>query len=794
VKNKAVQVLVVEDNASDVRLLREMFSKERPGSFELKHLLRMGEAEAHLAKGGVDIVLLDMGLPDGHGLDTVRRSLAAAPGVPVIVLTGLDDETLATQAMREGAQDYLIKGQIENRALPRALRHAIERHELDQRLRDQQFYTRSLIESNIDALMTIDARGIITDVNKQMEALTGCARDELIGQAFKHQFTDPDRAEAGITRVLGETKLTDYELTVRAQNGTETVVSYNATTFYDREKRLQGVFAAARDITERKRFECALQEKNIELEKAKALAEDANRAKSDFLSSMSHEIRTPMNAILGMAEMLWESHLDTDQRQYVEVFRRAGSHLLLLINEILDLAKIEAGHLEMELVRFDLEEVVEHVVELTAVKARAKGLVMLSHLSPDVPTSLMGDPTRLSQILVNLLGNAVKFTNSGEVVLTIRNDESREAGRIDFAIRDTGIGVPSDKLENIFRDFTQADTSTTRKYGGTGLGLGISRRLVEAMGGQLTATSAVGKGSTFRFSAQFEEAPEDARKTRATIVDLHGRRVLLIDDNSTSCLILRDTLQAWGLDSETFHSPTLALAALPEAMASKYPFSLVLVDSSMPGMDGFQAAAEIRRIASNLPIVMLTSDCRPGDTVRRVEAGLAGYAVKPVSRAHLLRLVCDAMEARDSPELYPARSLDLKEKTLMPARILIAEDSEDNRLLFQVYLNGSRHQLTFEEDGEAALNRFAISDFDLILMDVQMPVMDGLTATRAIRALEHERGSSSIPIVAVTANASPKDIERSGAAGCSAHLSKPISKLELLAAIDKYAIRRLAGA
>src|SRR5580658_10106725 len=276
-REKPLQVLLVEDNAGDVRLLREMFSKEKSGSFGLTHLLRMSDAEIHLAKGGVDIALVDMGLPDEHGLETVRRSLAAAPDVPVIVLTGLDDERLAAEAMKEGAQDYFIKGQIENRALPRALRHAIERHHLDRRLRDQQFYTRSLIESNIDALMTTDPRGIITDVNKQMEALTGRSRDELIGEPFKDYFTNPDRADAGIKRVLGESKLTDYELTARARDGKETVVSYNATTFHDRDRKLQGVFAAARDIAERKRYEQSLQQ--------------ANRAKSVFLANMSHEIR-----------------------------------------------------------------------------------------------------------------------------------------------------------------------------------------------------------------------------------------------------------------------------------------------------------------------------------------------------------------------------------------------------------------------------------------------------------------------------------------------------------------------
>ncbi len=519
------------------------------------------------------------------------------------------------------------------------------------------------------------------------------------------------------------------------------------------------------------------------LREARELAQ-LNLARSAFVAAMSHEIRTPMNAILGMADMLWDSRLDTDQRQYVEVLRRAGAGLLLLINDILDLSKIEAGHLELERVEFDLEEVVDQAIELTAVKARAKGLVLLSHFSPGLVTSLMGDPSRLRQILINLLGNAVKFTSSGEVVLTVKDHES---GQIEFSVSDTGIGIPSDKLETIFNDFTQADASTTRRYGGTGLGLGISRRLVKAMGGCLTVTSSEGQGSTFRFAAQFDPAPPSTRKVRAVPGDLRGKRALLIDDNATNCFILQETLQAWGLESDAFCLPMEALARLPEAMAGKRPYSLVLIDSSMPGMDGFEGAAEIQRIAGSIPIVMLTSEARLGDIARRVKGGLSGYAVKPVTRAHLLRLVCDALGKREAVERNPAGSADRsKPNRVTPARILVAEDSPDNRLLVEVFLKDSPHRLTFEEDGQAAVDRFASSRFDLVLMDIQMPVMDGLAATRAIRALERERGSRAIPIIALTAHASLQDMERSAHAGCNAHLSKPISKLDLLSAIARY--------
>ncbi|MEY2883016.1 MAG: hypothetical protein RL490_740, partial [Pseudomonadota bacterium] len=383
------------------------------------------------------------GIEDIYELTYIRKNGTRLPAV--VSVTALRD-----------AQDviigYLLIG-TDNTA--RKLVEA-EQKQSDQRLRDQQFYTRSLIESNIDALMTTDPAGIITDVNKQMEALTGCTRDELIGAPFKGCFTDPDRAEAGIKRVLKEKSVTDYELTARTRDGKQTVVSYNATTFYDRSRTLQGVFAAARDVTERKRFE-------QELQQAKAAAESASRTKSDFLASMSHEIRTPMNAIMGIADLLAKTALTPEQDKYVQIFRRSGDNLLNLINDILDLSKVEASQLDLERTGFSLGDHLEKVIEMVASRAAEKSLKLVCEIAPGVSNDLVGDPTRLRQVLLNLLGNAIKFTEAGTISLTVEPDKCGAVPTaLRFTVTDTGIGIADDKLGRIFERFTQADSSTTR--------------------------------------------------------------------------------------------------------------------------------------------------------------------------------------------------------------------------------------------------------------------------------------------------------------------------------------------
>jgi PAS domain S-box-containing protein len=575
------------------------------------------------------------GIEDIYELTYIRKDGTRFPAV--VNVTALRDA-------QDGIIGYLLIG-TDNTA-----RKLVEEEQKksDQRLRDQQFYTRSLIESNIDALMTTDPHGIITDVNKQMEALTGSTRDELIGAPFKDCFTDPDRAEAGIRRVLSEKSVTDYELTARARDGKQTVVSYNATTFYDRNRKLQGVFAAARDVTESKRVQ-------VELQQAKAAAESASRTKSDFLASMSHEIRTPMNAIMGIADLLAQTELTPEQDKYVQIFRRSGDNLLNLINDILDLSKVEASQLDLERTGFSLTDHLEKVIEMVAPRAREKGLTLVCEIAPGIATDLVGDPTRLRQVLLNLLGNAIKFTEAGGVVLKVeRNGAPTVPTALRFTVSDTGIGIPGDKLAQIFERFTQADSSTTRRFGGSGLGLTISKRLVELMGGSIWVASTVDKGSVFAFAVPFEVWPKANRTTTAPVgtgrqAPLPPLRILMAEDSPDNCTIVLAYLE-----DTPFHIDVAETGAIACRKFMEGEYDLVLMDRQMPGMDGLTATRAIRSWEtaggkSPTPIIALTASALKGDRETCLAAGCTAYLTKPIKQAVLLQAILDYSARPEAP-------------------------------------------------------------------------------------------------------------------------------------------------
>jgi two-component system, sensor histidine kinase and response regulator len=540
-----------------------------------------------------------------------------------------------------------------------------------------------------------------------------------------------------------------------------------------------------------------LRERERELVTANEVALEASRAKSEFLSSMSHEIRTPMNAILGMAQLLEETTLNPDQKKYLEIMTNSGDALLELINGILDLARIESGRLSLEQVGFNLESLVDQTVETLSVRAHQKGLEMLVHVMPDVPLTLLGDRLRVRQVLLNLIGNSIKFTESGQVLLTVERDcEFAVPGNLHFSVADTGIGIASDKLEDVFSSFTQADSSTTRQYGGSGLGLAIVRRLVGLMGGRIWVESELGSGSVFHFTAHFQVQTDAlVEEHPATAMTLSGVRALVVDDNFTNRLILREMLSSRGVEVDDAADGPTALEQVERARIGGIPYKIMLLDCRMPGMDGFQVAERIKAGADQgLTVLMLSSDDLKVQLTRARELGLDAYLVKPVRRADLDEAIQMAM-ANHSAYLdagiidpVPTVCLTSRRSTSItpphrPLSILLADDSKDNRLLIHAYLKDTPHRLDDAENGAIAVSKLKAGNYDLVLMDVQMPVMDGLTATRSLRQWEQERGMAPTPIIALTASALQEDVERSLAAGCNAHVSKPVRKRVLLEAI-----------
>ncbi|MDO9315668.1 MAG: PAS domain S-box protein [Burkholderiaceae bacterium] len=589
------------------------------------------------------------GIEDIYELTYIRKDGSRFPAV--VSVTALRDEGNAIIGYLLIGTDNTARKQVE-----------AEQRKLDQRLRDQQFYTRSLIESNIDALMTTDPSGIISDVNKQMELLTGCTRDELIGAPFKNFFTDPNRAEAGIRRVLNENKVTNYELTARARDGRETVVSYNATTFHDRDRTLQGVFAAARDVTERQLLDRALRETNIALEGAKSAAEKANLAKSDFLSSMSHELRSPLNAILGFSQLMESGPPSPSpaQKESIDQILQAGWYLLELINEILDLSLIESGRLSLSPESMSLAEVLDDCQAMIEPQAQKSGIRMRFPTYGD-PYYIKADRTRVKQVLINLLTNAIKY-NSVDGTVDVSCDASM-AGRVRVSFRDTGHGLSAAQLAQLFQPFNRLGQEAGAEQG-TGIGLVVCKRLTELMGGSIGVESTVGVGSVFWIELIAAEPPQlvthdDAAESLASAPMQSGsgrRTVLYVEDNPANLLLI-EKLIARRPDIRLLTATDgnrgieIARAARPD---------VILMDINLPGISGIEAMKILANdpVTAQIPVVALSANAMPHDITRGLSAGFYRYLTKPIKVDELLDTLDVALSGRGvpptvEPELEP---------------------------------------------------------------------------------------------------------------------------------------------
>src|SRR6266511_1126705 len=514
------------------------------------------------------------------------------------------------------------------------------------------------------------------------------------------------------------------------------------------------------------------------MREARDLAERVARARSAFLANMSHEIRTPMNAVLGFVELILDTELSTEQRRALELVRSSSEALLMILHDILDYSKIEADHLELESIPFDLSKVVHATASLLAVRAREKHLELLAEVSADVPRAVRGDPTRLRQVLMNLIGNAIKFTDQGEVVVLVTAAASDGAAKLTFAVRDTGIGIAAEHIGSVFKEFTQADSTMTRRYGGTGLGLAISQRLVRLMGGELAVTSEIGRGSEFSFSLALPV--ETSPPTRAVgLAALGGRRMLIVDDNQTNRRILREMLAAEGINVDEASTAADGLEAL-----RRVRYDLAILDVQMPDMDGFQLATAVRadKKIKRTNLLMLTSAGQRGDGERCRELGIRGYLTKPISRSDLLEalgtVLAGSPEEAGTPEVVTRHTIAESRATL---RVLLAEDNPVNQQVAVAMLVKRGHEVHVSSNGREALQAVQERDYDAVLMDIQMPEMDGFEATHAIRALPKGRD---LPIIGLTAHALSGERERCLSHGMTDYLAKPFKAHELFALVE----------
>ena len=647
----------------------------------------------------------------------------------------------------------------------------------------------SLMDNIPDAIYFKDRESRFLRLSPAMVRRFGMASsDEAIGKSDADIFTEEHARQAREDEL--EIMRTGLPLVARVERETwanreDTWVSSTKMPLRNQAGEIVGTFGISRDVTELKKAQ-------DELQVARDAADAANRAKSDFLANVSHEIRTPMNGIIGMTDLLLNTELSTEQRQYQNVVKESAEQLLGLLNTILDFSKIEAGKLELESAPFQLRETCGATLHTLATRAAQKGLELAVRVPTEVPEHVVGDPVRLRQIIINLVGNAIKFTDRGEIVVEVSLESvNSDHAELLFSVRDTGAGIEELVQDKIFAAFCQADTSTTRKYGGTGLGLAICSELVRMMGGRIWVESKVGEGSTFFFTVRLGLASDAGSPQPAAPETLYQLPVLIVDDNETNRTILEEIITEWGMAPSCVAGGEEALIRLREAKQRGEPYRLMLLDVMMPKVDGFETLQRLRsrQISNDTVVIVLSSADRPEDAARAKDLGAAGCMTKPVTQSDLFDAISRAFGAARGDEKPTAGLLEGRPEQFTSLKILLAEDGLVNQKVAVGLLEKRGHAVTIANNGAEAVEQLACDQFDVVLMDVQMPIMDGMEATRTIR--KNEAGTSCrVPIVAMTAHALKGDRQRCLDAGMDDYVSKPFRPQELFAAVERIAETR----
>ncbi len=821
-----VEILIVEDSQTQATQLQQMLNHH---GFRVSCVSNGREALAALRQHRPTLVLSDIIMPemDGYQLCHYIKDDPHLHTVPVILMTTLTDSREVIRALESKADGFItkpceesflrsrIKAALANNALRaqtradgavqvmfennpytltsqpaqmadlllstfanaiqknQELEHALHEQEqshrairkLNQQLKDSEAHHRALLQSSANGMLVIDHDKKVRFVNPAAEALLQQPAETVLNTELHFSITAGETREVTLPRAHAEPVIVEMRVTKIQWEGHPAAL------------------ATLHDVSARKKIEAALQ-------RAKETAEAAAQAKADFLANVSHEIRTPMNGIIGMTDLLFDTVLTEDQKDFATTVKNSAHSLLGIINQILDFSKIEAGKLDLDLIDFDLHTTLESVTDLFTKTCADKQLELAIITGYEVPTSLGGDPGRLRQILINLMGNAMKFTDRGEVVVRVSvAQETDTHALLRFAVRDTGIGIPPDRMDCLFQSFSQVDTSMTRQYGGTGLGLAISQQLAHLMGGEMGVESEQGKGSTFWFTARFEKRPQHARAVEPEVATLQGLSVLIVDDNPTTRASLEYHLASWGIITQSAESGPRALALLDAAITAQRPFHIVLLGWHLPTMEGLQVAQAIRQrpALDDLRIALLTSVGHRGDAARAREVGIQAYLATPLRRSQLFNCLLTLMRQpaqtpQEQPRLVTRHTL--AEAEHIPS-VLVAEDNLDNVAVITRLLKRLGYRADVANNGQEALAALEKNRYAAVLMDCWMPIMDGFTATRHIRERDRQFGTHT-PIIAVTADAREGNRQRCLESGMDDFITKPLQSALLEAALKKW--------
>jgi PAS domain S-box-containing protein len=820
-----MKILIAEDEFISRSFLENMLESLGHEVISTEDGLRAWE---RFQQENVRMVITDWIMPEMDGIALCRKIREAdlPHYVYIIFVTAKDQKEDSIKGLEAGADDYIVKPldpqelAARIRAGQRIIQLESEYEKTNKQLevsidRTRQMATRAemalaelnkIFNTSADGMWVLNKDFNVLRINYTFLTLLGKSEESVIGNKCYDIFSSvlchgPD---CPMTRLLVGDKRIEYDFEKEMEAGVATSFMVTATPLRGADGEITGIVENLKDISARKQAEEMLQ--------AKIKAEASNQAKSQFLANMSHEIRTPLNGIMGMAELGMDSNLDNEKREMFQTIGKEAETLHGIVDEVLDFSKIEAGKLKLEEISFDLRHMIEDITKNFAHRAEHKGLELISFLSPDVPHLLVGDPGRLRQILTNLVGNALKFTHKGEIYIKVEMAEDLgERVKIRFLVKDTGIGIPDDKQDEIFDSFTQVDGSTTRRYGGTGLGTTISRQLTELMGGEIGMESREGEGSTFLFTAIFVRRTGKEADAGSEKPDLNGLTVLVIEYNRTSRFTLTEHLKSWGCIPLEASGGEGALSGIREAVSSNNSLDLLLISSRMPKTNGFDLAKEIRTAypEPRIPIILLTSPGIRGDAKICMDMGIEGYLPKPITANNLREIIESVLglsvrETEDAaPELITRHTIiENKKKDL---QILLAEDYPTNQQIAMRHLGRAGHRVDLAKNGREAVEAFKKKHYDLILMDIQMPEMDGFEATLAIRKLETPEQSEDpkaidqqstinnqqstiqrVPIIAMTAHAMQGYRERCLEADMDDYMTKPLKRKELLAMVDKW--------